>query len=150
MGEDPPVVQMQTEELSEVFRQIKILKSIIVFCKLGGDSSGQVVQGQSGYVDYSSGGSAGGPSRIVKPVVVPGEPIVSKSFFVHAAPEESGPGVEIEERHQIVRPRKHYNIVFIKAPSAGGDTISNTNVNVIPEVINHKIDNVLYLIFSHL
>jgi hypothetical protein len=88
--------------------------------------------GNSGYLDYSTGGS-NGPATIVKPVVHEGEPVVSKSFFVHEAPVEEPEGVLVQEKPHIVHPRKHYNVIFIKTPLAGGSSISNNNVNVFPE-----------------
>jgi hypothetical protein len=85
-------------------------------------------------LDYSSGSSGGGVARIVKPVIRHGEPVVTKSFFVHAAQDEEARGVQVEEREHVVRPRKHYNVVFIKTPLAGGSSVSSNNVNVFPEV----------------
>jgi hypothetical protein len=65
----------------------------------------------------------------VRPVVVPGEPVITKSYYVHAAPEDDEP--EIINRQHVVRPRKHYNIVFVKAPSPKYSP--GSNVNIFPE-----------------
>jgi hypothetical protein len=100
----------------------------------GGGGAATLEHGQSGYLDYSSGSAGGGVARFVKPVIRHGEPVVSKSFFVHEAPEEGATrGLEVEEKEHIVHPRKHYNIIFVKTPLAGGSSVRSNNVNVFPE-----------------
>lgn len=79
----------------------------------------------------------------MKPVIKHGPAIVTKSFFVHQAPEEKESHLEVVEKEHYVHPRKHYNIVFVKAPPAGGKTISNNNVNVYPETEEKTIVYVL-------
>lgn len=88
---------------------------------------------ESGYLDYSTGGSQVSGGKIIRPKIVHGEPIVSKAFFLHETVAEEPTNLEVEEREHVVRPRKHYNIVFVKAPGAGGSSISGGSVNVFPE-----------------
>ncbi|XP_055905367.1 uncharacterized protein LOC129940872 [Eupeodes corollae] len=45
------------------------------------------------------------------------KPIVSKSFFIHSAPEETEEEVQEELSQLSQQPRKHYNVLFIKSPS---------------------------------
>ena len=82
---------------------------------LNSGSTGVVQQGQSQVLDFS--GSSNGGNRAYKTVIKLGEPIITKHFYVHAAPEEEEQSVQIKE--QIVRPQKNYKIIFIKAPSSG-------------------------------
>lgn len=45
------------------------------------------------------------------------KPIISKSFFIHAAPEETEEEIQQEMAQIEQQPRNHYNVLFIKAPS---------------------------------
>lgn len=58
------------------------------------------------------------PSSGYAPVYGPPilEPVVTKNVYVHVAPEEPEfvPAVRV---HEPAPPRKHYKIIFIKAPS---------------------------------
>lgn len=104
--------------------------------------SGAVEHGNSGYLDYSSG-EGHHSATIVKPVVKHGEPVVTKSFFIHQAPEEPKGSVHVVEKEHVVHPRKHYNIVFVKAPGGGSSSINNNNVNVYPQTEEKTIVYVL-------
>lgn len=103
--------------------------------------SAQVVNSESGFLDFASGGGEASAAKVIRPVIKTGEPVISKSYYLHAAPDDEEVGVDFEEREHIVRPRKHYNIVFIKAPAGVGNSFSSSNVNVFPEVIFEKILN---------
>jgi Domain of unknown function (DUF243) len=78
----------------------------------GGSGSGNV--GDIGQILFQGSSSSSGQKR-PSVQVVEGEPIVHKHFYIHSAPEES------EEQQQpqqvVVRPQKHYKIIFVKAPS---------------------------------
>lgn len=106
------------------------------------DFDGTIEQGNSGFLDYTSGENYK-PVTIVKPVIKQGPPIVSKSFFIHKAPEEPVDSIQIVEKEHEVRPRKHYNIVFVKAPPSGGQAISNNNVHLFPQTEEKTIIYVL-------
>lgn len=93
---------------------------------------GLLETGQSGFIDYSSGSASAG-THVIKPVIKHGVPIVTKSFFIHEAPVEEAKHVEVIEKEHVVRPRKHFNIVFVKAPASGSKTINKNNVNVFPQ-----------------
>lgn len=99
-------------------------------------------QGHSGYLDYSSGGGHH-TTTIVKPVIKHGEPVITKSFFIHKAPKAPEDSVHVVEKEHVVHPRKHYNIVFVKAPTGGSSSINNNNVNVYPQTEEKTIVYVL-------
>lgn len=83
-------------------------------------SGSNVVQGQSNVLNIATGStSSGGIKKVIRPVIKAGQPIIKKSFYVHAAPEddEEEENVQVEDRVQTVRPEKHYKIIFIKAPT---------------------------------
>ncbi|XP_055850508.1 uncharacterized protein LOC129915072 [Episyrphus balteatus] len=68
------------------------------------------------------------------------EPIVSKRFFIHSAPEENDE--EYREKHITVgTPRKNYNVVFIKAPAK---STKKTVVKITPAVNEDK--TVIYVL----
>ncbi|XP_055904663.1 uncharacterized protein LOC129940370 [Eupeodes corollae] len=68
------------------------------------------------------------------------EPIVSKRFFIHSAPEENDD--EYREKHITVgTPRKNYNVVFIKAPAKSN---KKTVVKITPAVNEDK--TVIYVL----
>ncbi|XP_055382803.1 uncharacterized protein LOC129612965 [Condylostylus longicornis] len=58
-------------------------------------------------------------------------PIVSKSVYYHAAPEE--PDEEIYEDNSTQQERKHYNVVFIKAPHQSVKTIATQTAQALNE-----------------
>ena len=75
--------------------------------------TGSLHQGQSQVASLSNGDNRG-----YKTVIKEGAPTITKNFYVYAAPEEEEEqAVQVQE--QIVRPQKHYKIIFIKAPSSG-------------------------------
>lgn len=98
-------------------------------------SGGDVTQGHSQVIDIS-GGSPSGRNVVYKNVVKQGEPIVTKHFYVHEAPEEEE-NAQVEERVQTVRPQKNYKIIFIKAPSQP-NPFSRANYPVFPQVISES------------
>jgi Domain of unknown function (DUF243) len=57
---------------------------------------------------------------------------ITKHFYVHEAPEEAS-NVRVEEKEILVRPQKHYKIIFIKAPS-GSSSYAGSNAAVFPQV----------------
>jgi hypothetical protein len=95
----------------------------------GAGGGGGLTQGQTQVIDISSGGSSG--SVVYKPVVKQGPPQISKSFYVHEAPEEAA-NVEVREKEILVRPQKHYKIIFIKAPS-GGSSVAGGSAAIFPQ-----------------
>jgi len=98
----------------------------------GGSSGGgsEVTQGQTQVIDIS-GGSSGGGNVVYKNVVKIGEPIVTKHFYVHEAPEEEE-NARVEEKVQEIRPQKNYKIIFIKAPSQP-NPFSPANIPQFPQ-----------------
>ncbi|XP_050341379.1 uncharacterized protein LOC126767788 [Bactrocera neohumeralis] len=48
---------------------------------------------------------------------VPKKAIVTKSFFIHSAPEENEEEVQDELNQLAAQPRKHYNVLFVKTPA---------------------------------
>ncbi|TMW46730.1 hypothetical protein DOY81_008191, partial [Sarcophaga bullata] len=68
------------------------------------------------------------------------QPLVSKRFFIHSAPEEEE--VEIQHKDIVVgQPRKNFNVVFVKAPAAAAQ---KTKIRVIPAVNEDK--TVIYVL----
>ncbi|KAL5284726.1 hypothetical protein ACFFRR_006809 [Megaselia abdita] len=65
-------------------------------------------------------------SRVLKP-------IVTKSFFIHSAPEETEE--EIQQEMVDQQPRNHYNVLFIKAPS---QTTRATALNYVRNLNQEK------------
>ncbi|XP_005186475.2 uncharacterized protein LOC101892342 [Musca domestica] len=62
------------------------------------------------------------------------QPLVSKHFYLHSAPQEEG--VEVQEHDIAVgTPRKNYNVVFVKAPAEKQQKIK---VRVTPAVNEEK------------
>ncbi|XP_037942696.1 uncharacterized protein LOC119675562 [Teleopsis dalmanni] len=57
------------------------------------------------------------PRRLRPRVKVPKKPIVTKNFFIHAAPEETDDDIEEELAQLAQQPRKHYNVLFVKTPT---------------------------------
>uniref|UniRef100_A0A1A9X408 DUF243 domain-containing protein n=1 Tax=Glossina brevipalpis TaxID=37001 RepID=A0A1A9X408_9MUSC len=47
----------------------------------------------------------------------PKKPIITKTFFLHTAPEETAEDIDQETIQLAQQPRKHYNVIFVKAPS---------------------------------
>lgn len=67
-------------------------------------------------------------------------PIVTKRFYIHSAPEEEDN--EIDERFiTIGKPRKNYNIVFIRAPHKAP---SKTKLKIVPAINEDK--TVIYVL----
>ncbi|XP_055382802.1 uncharacterized protein LOC129612964 [Condylostylus longicornis] len=58
-------------------------------------------------------------------------PIVSKHIFYHSAPEE--PDEEVYEDNSTQQERKHYNVVFIKAPHQSVKTIATQTAQALNE-----------------
>lgn len=83
-----------------------------------GGESVSVSQGETRVIDLV-GGNSGGSNVLYKPVVRAGPPIISKHFYVHEAPDDAS-DFRVEEKDIIVRPQKHYKIVFVKVGSSGG------------------------------
>ncbi|XP_017483646.1 PREDICTED: uncharacterized protein LOC108372462 isoform X1 [Rhagoletis zephyria] len=50
-------------------------------------------------------------------VKVAKKPIVTKSFFIHTAPEDNEDELREELNHLAAQPRKHYNVLFVKTPA---------------------------------
>ncbi|XP_013102238.1 uncharacterized protein LOC106083637 [Stomoxys calcitrans] len=68
------------------------------------------------------------------------QPLVSKRFFIHSAPEEEE--TEVEHRDIVIgSPRRNFNIVFVKSPSGGQH---RTKVRVIPALNEDK--TVIYVL----
>ncbi|XP_061386723.1 uncharacterized protein LOC133321657 [Musca vetustissima] len=62
------------------------------------------------------------------------QPLITKRFFIHSAPEEEG--VEVQNHDIAVgTPRKNYNVVFVKAPAEKQQKIK---VRVTPAVNEEK------------
>lgn len=76
-------------------------------------SGGEVIHGQSKFIDL--GGPAQGGVQI-KHVVRQGEPQITRSFYIHEAPEEHV-DQRVEEKVHTIRPQKNYKIIFIKTPT---------------------------------
>lgn len=76
--------------------------------------SGFSAGGAGGSASRFGGGGSSGATRVVRPIVQYGEPIITKSFYVHAAPEEDES--RAEQPITVVRPQKNYKVIFIKAP----------------------------------
>ncbi|XP_073816589.1 uncharacterized protein [Musca autumnalis] len=78
--------------------------------------------------DYSSqtNGATGGIYGV--------QPLITKSFFIHSAPEEQGVDVQ---QHDIAvgTPRKNFNVVFVKAPA---EKQQKVKVRVTPAVNEEK------------
>ncbi|XP_011211646.2 probable basic-leucine zipper transcription factor N [Bactrocera dorsalis] len=55
--------------------------------------------------------------RLRSRVKVPKKAIVTKSFFIHSAPEENEEEVQDELNQLAAQPRKHYNVLFVKTPA---------------------------------
>uniref|UniRef100_A0A0K8WK13 DUF243 domain-containing protein n=1 Tax=Bactrocera latifrons TaxID=174628 RepID=A0A0K8WK13_BACLA len=55
--------------------------------------------------------------RLRSRVKVPKKAIVTKSFFIHSAPEEKEEEVQDELNQLAAQPRKHYNVLFVKTPA---------------------------------
>ncbi|XP_061386717.1 uncharacterized protein LOC133321650 [Musca vetustissima] len=68
------------------------------------------------------------------------QPLVTKRFFIHSAPEEEE--VEVQHRDIVVgTPRKNFNVVFIKSAT---DKKQKTKIRVIPAVNEDK--TVIYVL----
>ncbi|XP_075158992.1 uncharacterized protein LOC142232156 [Haematobia irritans] len=68
------------------------------------------------------------------------QPLISKRFFIHSAPEEDE--VEVQHRDILIgTPRKNFNIVFVKSPAAKQQ---KTKVRVIPAINEDK--TVIYVL----
>uniref|UniRef100_A0A1I8N290 DUF243 domain-containing protein n=1 Tax=Musca domestica TaxID=7370 RepID=A0A1I8N290_MUSDO len=62
------------------------------------------------------------------------QPLISKRFFIHSAPQDEG--VEVQEHDIAVgTPSKNYNVVFVKAPAEKQQKIK---VRVTPAVNEEK------------
>lgn len=107
--------------------------SVDTYLPIPDPNYGGALYRESGFLDYRTNVGQGGVIKIKRPVIKQGEPIVTKNFFVHTAGSDSGPKIEYEDVEYNVNPRVHYNILFVKAPTAEGGKINLTNVNVAPE-----------------
>ncbi|KAL9900402.1 tweedleV [Glossina fuscipes fuscipes] len=66
--------------------------------------------------------------------------VITKQFFVHAAPEDADEGYQ--EKHVTLGPaRKHYNIVFIKSPS-----VSNRKTALKISPASHEEKTIIYVL----
>ncbi|XP_073816537.1 uncharacterized protein [Musca autumnalis] len=62
------------------------------------------------------------------------QPLITKRFFIHSAPEEHGAEVQ-QHDIQVGAPRKNYNVVFVKAPV---EKQQKVKVRVTPAVSEEK------------
>jgi hypothetical protein len=108
-----------------------------------GSQNGGLVSRPSGFLDYRSNVGPDGKTVIKRPIIKHGEPIVTKDFFIHTAPNDEGPEIQYEDVEYTVNPRIHYNILFAKAPTSSGGNISLNNVAVAPEYREKTIVYVL-------
>jgi hypothetical protein len=89
----------------------------------------EIYQGQSQSINL---GGSSTSRKSVRPVIQVGEPIIKKSFYIHAAPEDDEP-TQVEQKVQTIRPEKHYKIIFIKAPNVA-PAQSSAQIPAIPRV----------------
>lgn len=92
----------------------------------------QIHRGETQVIDLS-GGSSTGSSAAFRTVYKQGPPEITKSIYIHEAQEEK-PNFQIQEKQIEVRPKKHYNIIFVKVPSENG-ILGGSPAPVFPQVI---------------
>lgn len=63
------------------------------------------------------------------------KPIITKSFFIHSAPEETEEEIQQEMAQIEQQQRNHYNVLFIKAPS---QTTRTTALNYVKNLNQEK------------
>lgn len=85
----------------------------------GPSSGGGFEQGNSHAIDLG-GGPVTGPATVYKQVFQQGAPTITKNFYVHESPDDED-NAEVQDKIKEVRPQKNYKIIFIKAPTYGGD-----------------------------
>lgn len=61
------------------------------------------------------------------------KPLITKTIFIHAAPEETEEDIDQDQLAQ--QPRKHYNVIFVKAPS---QTSKATALNLVKGLKEEK------------
>lgn len=87
----------------------------------GGGGDDQVHRGETQVIDLSDsfGGSSSSGSSSSGASFGGGatETEITKSFYIHEAPEEES---RSDFQQQAVKNKKHYKIIFVKAPSEGG------------------------------
>lgn len=100
---------------------------------------GYSYQSQSG-ADLLVSSSAAVALESQSTVKIQQQPVITKRFFIHSAPEEEE--VEIQQKDIFIgTPRKSYNVVFIKSPIAPRQ---KTKVRVIPAASEDK--TVIYVL----
>jgi len=86
----------------------------------GGGGSDELQRGESQVIDLSEAfgaGGAGGRSDAGGAGGAGGSYDITKAFYLHEAPEEEA---RADSQQQAVKNKKHYKIIFVKAPSEGG------------------------------
>ncbi|KAI9575580.1 uncharacterized protein LOC119643512 isoform X1 [Glossina fuscipes] len=63
------------------------------------------------------------------------KPLITKTVFIHAAPEETEEDIDQEAIQLAQQPRKHYNVIFVKAPS---QTSKATALNLVKGLKEEK------------
>lgn len=83
----------------------------------------QVHREEAQVIDLSGGSS--GSAKAIKTIYKEGPPEITKSIYIHEAQEDE-PRVQVQEKQVEVRPKKHYNIIFVKVPTENGFTGGNS------------------------
>ncbi|XP_061386725.1 uncharacterized protein LOC133321659 [Musca vetustissima] len=98
------------------------MRGFLVLCLVALASASQQGYNYPSQTNAASGGLYGA------------QPLITKRFFIHSAPEEEG--VEVQHHDIAVgTPRKNYNVVFVKAPAGKQQKIK---VRVTPAVNEEK------------
>lgn len=87
----------------------------------------EIIQGETRVIDVG-GSDVGGQDLLIKTVIEQGAPIISRSFYIHGAPEEDQSS-HAEEKIIQSRAHKNYKIIFIKGLNEGGSFGGTGSVN---------------------
>ncbi|XP_055915566.1 uncharacterized protein LOC129948546 [Eupeodes corollae] len=84
--------------------------------------------------------SSQGGNKYLPPAAAAQEPLISKQFYLHSAPEDND-GAGKTKHFVLGRPQKNYRVVFIKAPAS-----STNNVRLSAEYAPQEEKTVIYVL----
>lgn len=109
------------------------------------DENIQIHREEAQVIDLS-GRTSSSSLKSSRTVYKEGPPEITKSIYIHEA-QEDAPDVQIQERHIEVRPKKHFNIIFVKVPSESRP--SGSTAPIYPQVISGSFFFLCIYLFTY-
>lgn len=120
-----------------MYRLIIVIGTLFVvgYARPQYDAARSFYQGSPLTSPYQTGGD-----KYLPPATIKQEPLITKHFYLHAAPKDNEQLV-MKKHFVIGRPQKSYRIVFIKTPASDG-----ANVQLSAEYAPQEEKTVIYVL----